>query len=107
MITFVLAAAALVAALFVAVALDGATTEAPPGVVAALVAARLLATDQSVPVAWDVRLGTDRERTRRHDRPASQQRLGPGKCPLFFSRGWPGSDWNGRHQLGSLATIKS
>jgi hypothetical protein len=45
MITFVLAAAMLVAALCVAAALDGATTEAPPGVVAHVLAARLLATD--------------------------------------------------------------
>ena len=48
MITFVLAAAVLVGALFVAVALDGATTEAPPDVVAHVLAARLLATDQTV-----------------------------------------------------------
>ena len=51
MITFVLAAAVLVGALFVAVALDGATTEAPPDVVAHVLAARLLATDQTVPVS--------------------------------------------------------
>jgi hypothetical protein len=61
MITFVLAAAVLVAALCVAVALDGATTEAPMGIVAAhVLAARLLATDQTVPVEWGVRLSTDR-----------------------------------------------
>jgi hypothetical protein len=76
MITFVLAAAMLVAALCVAAALDGATTEAPPGVVAHVLAARLLATGQTVPVAWDVRLSTDRGRTRCKDRPACQQRLG-------------------------------
>jgi hypothetical protein len=38
MITFVLAAAVLIGALCVAVALDGATTEAPPGVVHVLAA---------------------------------------------------------------------
>jgi hypothetical protein len=64
MITFVLAAAVLVGALCVAVALDDTTTEAPPGVVAHVLAARLLTTDQTVPVAWGVRLNTDRERTR-------------------------------------------
>jgi hypothetical protein len=47
MITFVLAAAVLVGALCVAVAFDGGTTEAPPDVLAA----RLLATDQTVPVS--------------------------------------------------------
>jgi hypothetical protein len=51
MITFVLAAAMVVAALCVAVALDGATTEAAPDVVAHVLAARLLATDQTVPVS--------------------------------------------------------
>ena len=51
MITFILSAAVLVGALCVAVALDGATTEAPPGVVAPFLAARLLAADQTVPVA--------------------------------------------------------
>ena len=51
MITFVLAAAVLVGALWIAVALDGATTGAPPGVVAHVLAARLLATDQTVLVA--------------------------------------------------------
>ncbi len=51
MITFILAAAVLVGALCIAVALDGATTEAPPGVVAPFLAARLLAADQTVPVA--------------------------------------------------------
>jgi hypothetical protein len=64
MMTFVLAAAVLVGALCVAVALDGATTEAPPGAVAHVLAERLLATDQTVPVAWGVRLSTDRGRTR-------------------------------------------
>jgi hypothetical protein len=65
MMTFVLAAAMLVAALCVAVALDGAPTEAPPGVVVAYVLdARLLATDQTVPVARGVRLNTDRGRPR-------------------------------------------
>jgi hypothetical protein len=49
MITFVLAAAVLVGALFVAVAV--ATTEAPPDIVAHVLAARLLATDQTVPVS--------------------------------------------------------
>ena len=58
MMTFVLAAAVLVGALCVSVALDGATTEAPPGVVAHVLAARLLATDQTVPLAWGVRLST-------------------------------------------------
>jgi hypothetical protein len=30
------------------------------------------------------------------------------ECPPFFFEGWPGSDWNGgRHQIGSLAAIKS
>jgi hypothetical protein len=38
MITFVLAAAVLIGALCIAVALDGATTEAPPGVVHVLAA---------------------------------------------------------------------
>jgi hypothetical protein len=84
MITFVLAAAVLVGALCVAVALDGATTEAPPGVVAHVLAARLLATDQTVPVAWGVRLSTDCGRTRCQDRPASQQRL--GQVNLAMSR---------------------
>jgi hypothetical protein len=51
MITFILAAAVLVGALCVAVALDVATTEAPPGVVAHVLAARLLAADHTVPVA--------------------------------------------------------
>ena len=51
MITFVLAAAVLVGALCVAVAFDGGTTEAPPDVVAHVLAARLLATDQTVPVS--------------------------------------------------------
>jgi hypothetical protein len=74
MIMFVLAAAVLVGALCVAVALDGATTEAPPGVVAHVLAARLLATDQTAPVAWGVRLNTDHGRTRYQDRPARQQR---------------------------------
>jgi hypothetical protein len=40
----------LVGALCVAVALDGATTVAPPDVVAHVLAARLLATDETVPV---------------------------------------------------------
>jgi hypothetical protein len=51
MIAFVLAVAVLVAAMCVAVALGGATTEAPPDVVAHVLAARLLATDQTVPVS--------------------------------------------------------
>jgi hypothetical protein len=76
MITFVLAAAVLVGALCVAVALDGATTEPPPGFVAHVLAARLLATDQTVPAAWGVHLSTDRGRTRCQDRPASQRRFG-------------------------------
>jgi hypothetical protein len=74
MITFILAAAVLVGALCVAVALDDATTEAPPGVVAHVLASRLLVTDQTVPVAWDVRLNTDRGRNsmpRSPSRPAA------------------------------------
>jgi hypothetical protein len=56
MITFVLAAAVLVGALYVAVALDGAATQVPPrGVAAHVLAARLLATDHSVPVALNDR----------------------------------------------------
>ena len=51
MMTFVLAAALLAGALCVAVVLDGATTEVPPGVVAHVLAARLLATDHTVPIA--------------------------------------------------------
>jgi hypothetical protein len=52
MMTFVLAAAVLVGALCVATALDGVTTEAPPGVVAShLLAAGLLATGHAAPVA--------------------------------------------------------
>jgi hypothetical protein len=50
MMTFVLAAAVLVGALCVSAALDSATIEAPPGVVAHALAARLLATDHTVPV---------------------------------------------------------
>jgi hypothetical protein len=49
MMTFVLAAAMFVGALCVAAALDSATTEAPAG--ARALAARLLATDSTVPVA--------------------------------------------------------
>jgi hypothetical protein len=64
MITFVLAAAVLVGALCVAVTLDGATTEEPPGVVAHVLAARLLATDQTVPVAWGVHGGLSTPTTR-------------------------------------------
>ena len=51
MMTFLVAAEVLVCTLYVAVALDGATTEVPPGVVAHVLAARLLAADQTVPVA--------------------------------------------------------
>jgi hypothetical protein len=67
MIAFVLAAAVLVGALCVTVALDGAMIEAPPSFVAHVLPARLLATDQTVPVAWDVRLDTDRGRIRCQD----------------------------------------
>ena len=52
MITFVLAAAVLVTPLCAAVALDGAT-EGPPGVVAYVLVARLLATDQTVDLQSD------------------------------------------------------
>jgi hypothetical protein len=55
MITFVLAAAVLVGVLCVAVAFGNATTEVPPGVVAHVLAARLLATDHTVPVALNDR----------------------------------------------------
>ena len=51
MMTFVLAAAVLVSVLCVAVALEGATTEAPTRAVTHVLAARLLATDHTVPVA--------------------------------------------------------
>ena len=51
MMTFLVAAEVLVCTLYVAVALDGATTEVPPGVVAHVLAARLLATDHTVPIA--------------------------------------------------------
>ena len=77
MITFILAAAVLVGALCVAVALDDATTEAPPGVVA-----RLLVTDQTVPVAWGVRLNTDRGR---NSMPRSPQQASGGSVK-FSSR---------------------
>ena len=51
MITFVLAAAVLVSALFVATAFDDAMAARPPGLVAAQVlAASLLATDHTAPV---------------------------------------------------------
>jgi hypothetical protein len=70
MITFVLAAAVLVGALWIAVALDGATTGAPPGVVAHVLAARLLATDQTVPVAWGMRLAEELDAKIGHE-PAS------------------------------------
>jgi hypothetical protein len=52
MMTFVVAVAVLAGALCVTTALDGATAEAPPGVVASQVlAAALLATDRTAPVA--------------------------------------------------------
>jgi hypothetical protein len=51
MIAFIFAAAVLVGALCVAAALDGASADAPPGIVAHVLAARLLAADQTVPVA--------------------------------------------------------
>ena len=52
MMTFVLAAAVLVGALWVATALDGVTTEAPRGIVASRVLATgLLATYYTAPVA--------------------------------------------------------
>jgi hypothetical protein len=82
MITFILAAAVLVGALCVAVALDDATTEAPPGVVAHVLAARLLVTDQTVPVAWSVRLNADRGR---NSMPRSPQQASGGSVK-FSSR---------------------
>ena len=52
MMTFVLAAAVLVAALYVAAALEDVATKAPPGVVASHVpAAGLLSTDHTAPIA--------------------------------------------------------
>jgi xanthosine utilization system XapX-like protein len=53
MITFILAAAVLVGAVYVAAVLEDATVAAPP-CVAHVLAARLLATDQTVPVALGV-----------------------------------------------------
>ncbi len=65
MMTFVLAAAVLVGALCVATALDGVTTEAPPGVVAShLLAAGLLATGHAAPVALSDFRRVDRLRPR-------------------------------------------
>ena len=76
MITFILAAAVLVGALCVAVAIDGARTEAPPGVVAHVLAARLLATDQTVPVAWACASIQIAEELDAKIAPAGQRRLG-------------------------------
>jgi hypothetical protein len=69
MMTFVLAAAVLVGALCLAVALDGATTKLPPGVVAHVLAARLLATDHTVPVALSDRRREPVASRAGHERP--------------------------------------
>jgi hypothetical protein len=65
MMTFVLAAAVLVGALCVATAFDGVTTEAAPGGVAShVLAAGLLATVRTAPVALrDLRRGPVAPRT--------------------------------------------
>jgi hypothetical protein len=63
MMTFVLAAAVLVGALYVGAALEGVATEAPPGVVAShVLAAGLLATYHTAPVALSDRRREPKER---------------------------------------------